>query len=165
MSRSLFLLRHGKSDWSSAGAPDHERPLKKRGRRAAEAVGAFLARTDLQPHHVYTSTAVRAASTARLAHESGLWAAEIEERSELYGADPTGLLRIVADADPTWTRVLVVGHEPTMSATVAQLTGGVPVFPTATLARVDLLVSAWSEAPEATGSLSLLLPPRLLEMD
>ena len=35
----------------------------------------------------------------------------------------------------------------------------------ATLARVDLLVSSWSEAPEATGSLSLLLPPRLLEMD
>ena len=38
MTRELLLLRHGKSDWS-VGVDDFYRPLKDRGKRAAQRVG------------------------------------------------------------------------------------------------------------------------------
>src|SRR3981189_2616083 len=40
MARRLVLLRHAKSAWPDV--PDHERPLAKRGRRDAPAVGRWL---------------------------------------------------------------------------------------------------------------------------
>ena len=44
MSRELWLLRHGKSDRNIA-MEDFDRPLKKRGKRAAERIGILVATT------------------------------------------------------------------------------------------------------------------------
>ncbi len=41
MSRELWLLRHGKADRNIA-MEDFDRPLKKRGKRAAESLGEWL---------------------------------------------------------------------------------------------------------------------------
>jgi phosphohistidine phosphatase len=41
--RTLYLLRHAKSSWKDASLSDFERPLKRRGREAAELVGERLA--------------------------------------------------------------------------------------------------------------------------
>ena len=35
----LILMRHAKSDWGDVALEDHERPLNKRGRRSATALG------------------------------------------------------------------------------------------------------------------------------
>ena len=51
MSQTLLLLRHAKSDWPT-GVPDRERPLARRGEKAAKAVGRFLAANDLVPDQV-----------------------------------------------------------------------------------------------------------------
>ena len=32
--KTLYVLRHAKSDWSTPGQEDHERPLSDRGERA-----------------------------------------------------------------------------------------------------------------------------------
>ena len=39
MPRELLLLRHAKSDWESGFLNDFDRPLAKRGRQDAPAVG------------------------------------------------------------------------------------------------------------------------------
>ncbi|MGB5457997.1 MAG: histidine phosphatase family protein, partial [Gammaproteobacteria bacterium] len=41
MSRTLILLRHGKSDWNTDD-DDFDRPLKKRGKNASAMVGEWL---------------------------------------------------------------------------------------------------------------------------
>src|SRR5258705_8268301 len=40
--RTLYLLRHAESSWKDQFLRDFDRPLKKRGRKAAEAIGWFL---------------------------------------------------------------------------------------------------------------------------
>ena len=40
--KRLILMRHAKSDWNHPGLADHDRPLNKRGRKAAPAMGAWL---------------------------------------------------------------------------------------------------------------------------
>ena len=40
--KQLILMRHAKSDWQSGADNDFDRPLNKRGRRAAVEIGALL---------------------------------------------------------------------------------------------------------------------------
>ena len=43
---TLILLRHAKSSWDHTGLSDSQRPLAKRGIKAAPEIGAALARLD-----------------------------------------------------------------------------------------------------------------------
>src|ERR1700748_2682021 len=56
--RRLVLLRHAKSDWPDVA--DHERPLAKRGRRDAPAVGRWLGEGGFTPGAGVCSTGPRA---------------------------------------------------------------------------------------------------------
>ena len=69
MSRTLILLRHGKSDWST-GDSDFDRPLKKRGRQASALVGKWLNAHEYIPDFVITSPAKRALQTAEITCEA-----------------------------------------------------------------------------------------------
>ncbi|HMF03267.1 MAG TPA: phosphoglycerate mutase family protein, partial [Acidimicrobiia bacterium] len=75
---ALILFRHGKSDWDAADAgDDRARPLARRGRKAAERMGRFLARAGQVPDVAITSPALRAAETLRLAMEGGGWSCPV----------------------------------------------------------------------------------------
>lgn len=163
MTRSLYLLRHGKSDWGAEHAGDHERPLKKRGRRAAQRVGELLAAAGEAPQLVLTSSAVRARTTIELAAEAGGWDAPVEVVADLYEAPVERLLAAARGARGGVERLLLCGHEPTLSETVAALCGGrPPVFPTAAVARIDLELDDWTALRAGAGRLAWLVPPRLI---
>lgn len=163
MTRTLLILRHAKSDWSAAYDGDHERPLKKRGVKAARRMGGFLAARALVPETVLTSSAVRARATADLVAEAGGFAVLPRIEPELYNAAPDVVVpmlrRLPAHSDP----VLVVGHEPGCSELIALL-GGVPepAFPTAALACLELDIPAWDELAPGSGRLLWLVTPREL---
>ena len=160
---SLYVLRHGKSDWSAAYGSDHERPLKKRGRNAARDIGRFLSRTEQAPDLVLTSSAVRARTTAEIAAEAGSWDAALEVEDGFYHGSAETVLERVRQVDAGVGALLIVGHQPTWSELVAELTGGAaPAFPTAALARVDFAVADWSGIGPAAGVLTWLITPRLL---
>ena len=74
--RSVIMFRHGKSDWDADYGPDHDRPLTKRGIKAAKKMGKYLAGLDQVPHIVVSSTAVRARTTVELAMAEGNWGSE-----------------------------------------------------------------------------------------
>lgn len=158
---SLMLLRHAKSDWKAGFAYDRDRPLNKRGVRSAKAVGRFVGRNGLVPDLVLASPAVRTATTADLAAAAGGWDTEIKAVPELYGADPAAALRIVREA-PRVERLMLVGHEPTMSGLVAYLSGSRLRITTATLASLRLTRGRWKDAGGGTAELELLVRPRLL---
>ena len=59
----LMLLRHAKSDWPE-GVADVNRPLKKRGKKAALRTGEWLLEQQLCPDWIVSSPAQRASETA-----------------------------------------------------------------------------------------------------
>jgi phosphohistidine phosphatase len=152
MAAQLWLLRHGEAV-PHESKPDAERELTPRGERQAIAAGRGLAKLGLEFHACYTSPKVRARDTARLACEA-LNIEPIEEESLSNGFDRDDalelLLRHGADA-----RVLVVGHEPSFSQVVHDLTGGRIDFKKGGVAAV--------RAERASGELVTLLRPRELE--
>lgn len=161
---ALILLRHGKSDWDAEpGGEDRARPLARRGRKAAQRMGRFLARAGQVPDAALTSPAVRAADTLRLAMEGGGWSCPVRTAASLYGGGVAGLLAEVQQEPAATGVLLAVGHEPTWSAALTALVGGGEVrFPTGALARVDFDVDHWDEVAPGRGVLAWLVVPRLL---
>jgi len=161
--KTLYILRHAKSDWTTEIRGDHERPLNKRGTEAAQTMGSFLTAINQIPDKILTSTATRALVTAELASCAGDWESPILLESQLYGADGGTVLRLIRECDEECQRLLIVGHEPTCSSVISALVGGCRVrFPTAALGRVDLEADCWTEVEFGIGSLVWLVTPKLL---
>jgi len=124
----IYLLRHG--DAEPGDGDDAARRLTDKGERQAEAAGRALAVLGAPLVACLTSPKVRAAETARLACEAlGL---EPEVAAELSGGefDAHGLAAGRGD-------VLLVGHEPSFSTAIAQLTGARAKLRKGGLASVD----------------------------
>lgn len=168
--RTLCLLRHAKSSWDDARLDDFDRPLSKRGTKAAREVGAYLAAHELKPDLVLCSPSVRTQATlALLLPELGAPAPEVELSNDLYLAPASDLLDRVKSCAATRQRVLVIGHNPGLHtfalsliatgdrAAIANLAMG---FPTAALAVVSFDMARWSDLRPATGRLERMVKPR-----
>jgi phosphohistidine phosphatase len=152
MARQLWLLRHGDAEPHDA-RPDPERRLTERGERQARAAGLALLHLDAHIDLVLTSPKVRALDTARLA--AAAWEGEPEVHEPLAeGFDGRAALEALRRVDADG-RLLVVGHEPDLSQTVADLAGG----------RVDLKKGGLAvvRVEGSRGELLVLMRPRELE--
>src|SRR5262245_33104669 len=108
----LMLLRHAKSDWSSAGMSDHERPLNQRGREAAPLMGRHIARERLVPSLVICSTATRTRETCDLMTAALSHAPPIRYEQRLYEAAPETIIKVIAATANDVHTLLVIGHNP-----------------------------------------------------
>lgn len=166
----LLLLRHAKSSWDDLDHTDHQRPLNKRGIKAAPKVGAFIASTGITPKLILSSTANRARQTTQLVSEQ--FGAEIETRfiDDLYSFSgfhtPLNVIRSNCD---TQSPVLLVGHNPTMEELAGELTGAgsssaralmYQKYPTAALAEIDFNIPKWADLQTGIGTLIRFTRPR-----
>jgi phosphohistidine phosphatase len=152
MAQQLWLLRHGEAVPHDS-KPDDERELTARGERQSAAAGAALARLGVEFAAAYTSPLVRAAATAWLACEA-LNIDPVEEKLLANGFDREDALELLGRHDSD-ARVLAVGHEPSFSQVVHDLTGG----------RVDFKKGAVVavRVDGGRGELIVMLRPRELE--
>ena len=160
--KTLYLLRHGKSDWDADYDGDHERPLAPRGEKAARKVGKFLRKKDNVPELVLSSTAVRARTTFEIAMDAGSWDCEWRLREDLYGASLQTILYVLGETPKSVDSLMLVGHEPTWSGSIRMLTGANARFPTACLCRIDFATNDWQKIRQGTGELQWLVPPKIL---
>jgi phosphohistidine phosphatase len=152
VAQQLWLLRHGEAV-PHESKPDAERELTARGERQSIAAGEGLARLGLEFEACYASPKVRALDTARLACRALNIEAEVAEvLSNGFGADDARELLLPHGPD---ARVLVVGHEPSFSQVVHDLTGGRVDFKKGGVAAVRMVPGG--------GELLVLLRPRELE--
>ena len=161
MAKQLILFRHGKSDWNGDFERDHERPLAKRGVKAAKAMGRLLSTSGQIPEAIITSSAVRAYSTVDLALKEGRWNCPVQVTDNLYAADPAQVLEEIKQAPDTVNTLLLAGHEPTWSQLTSLLIGGGGIsFPTAAMAGIDFEIDDWKQVGYGEGRLVWLLQPR-----
>ena len=108
--RTLVLFRHAKSAWP--GVPDHDRPLARRGIRAAPVMGRWLREAGFLPGQVLCSTARRARETWQFA-QAGLAASPpVTFDVRIYEAAATDLLVLIRQASPATGTLLLIGHNP-----------------------------------------------------
>jgi phosphohistidine phosphatase len=144
---TLVLIRHAKSDWSSAGS-DRQRPLAPRGLRQAPESGRWLA-DHVTIDHAVVSPARRARSTWELISAELPTPPPTTVDEDAYTFDGDDLLAIARNLPEDWGTVALIGHNPAMEEAVGQLTGTRVAMPTSCLAVIDL-PGEWSDTSGAT---------------
>jgi phosphohistidine phosphatase len=109
----LWLLRHAEA---RDGKPDDDRRLTEEGERQARAAGLAMAQLGVTLDACLTSPKLRARQTAELACEPLGVEVTVEPR---LGGEPFDARDLVAGLDD----VLLVGHDPSFTLTVHDLTG------------------------------------------
>ncbi len=163
--KQFFLIRYGKSDWDHPRLADHDRPLNARGLRDVPKMAAALIQRAVKPDLVVSSTAVRAATTARMiAGAMGYPLEDIIEVPGLYLAPPGVILRAVQQLDESAGTVMLFGHNPGMHEAVNAFSGDGQVtdFPTLAVARIEFEVEHWGLVEWGSGQLVDQITPRHL---
>jgi phosphohistidine phosphatase len=159
--KTLLILRHAKSSWKNHQLADHDRPLKKRGRRDAPRVGELLQDESLFPDFILCSTAKRARETLDLLVDACGYDGEIEYNRDLYHTDAEDILEVLSELPEEYDSVMVVGHNPGLEELVEILSDEWVRLPTAALAHIELPIGGWDELTEySEGELVNLWLPR-----
>lgn len=111
--KTLYLMRHAKSSWKDPGLLDHQRPLNKRGKKAAPEMGRRLKAQGVLLDVIVSSDAKRAIDTAAaVANALHLPPKMIYQTAELYHASAEEVLGVVYRFKEKWKRAMIVGHNP-----------------------------------------------------
>lgn len=153
----LYLLRHAKAERAAPNGDDAARPLSQKGQRDARRLGRWMRDRGIALDLVATSALARAQETATLVIQGGGLPPSFEAWEELEpGGTVDGVLARLAALDPD-RAVLVVGHEPQLSALVSVAIGGGRIR----LAK-GALVKVGEFAPGAGGELEWLVTPSVI---
>ena len=162
--KTLYLVRHAKSSWKFPELDDFERPLNKRGKKDAPAMGRFLKDKDIMPDIIISSPAVRASMTTRIISDILSYPlSRVKYSDKIYEADTTSLLKVVSRIDDKYNSTMLVGHNPGMTYFANMLASArIDNIPTCGIICAELDISSWQEILENCGTFKFFKFPKNL---
>ena len=161
--KTLYLLRHAKSSWKDANLSDLERPLNRRGQRAAETLGRHFQTKEIVPDLVLCSPAIRTRETIEIIVKTAKWRTEVRYDERIYEAGAMRLFEVVSQIENDRKTALLVGHNPGLEELLQLLTGNIEQIPTGGLAEVVLKASKWAAALQKKAVLKSFVKPKELD--
>jgi phosphohistidine phosphatase len=154
-----YFLRHGiardQAEWDGA---DEERPLTNEGARLIACEAQTIAGLGFAIELVLTSPFARAVQTAEIVARALGIEGRLERDARLGpGFDAMRLTAIISECEAA-DAILLVGHEPGLSATIGAVTGGGRVV----CKKGSLACVKFKAPPAPEGELICLLPPDFL---
>ena len=152
--KTLLILRHAKSKPKDPNLSDYDRTLDKLGKDDALRMGNLIRFNDSVPELIISSSAVRAKMTAEIvAEECKYEVGKIVLKRSLYRAKPEDYMTILGNLQDTITRVLLVGHNPTIEEAIEMLTDSSDVtMPSCTLTHLSIPIDKWSDLKKITNN-------------
>lgn len=155
----IYVLRHGIAEDAAPGGTDAERALTQEGKRKLRTVLERARRAGVRPDVILTSPLKRAVETAEMA------AAVLGHKGDLA---KTNALVPSSSPDRVWKEIrthkseaiLLAGHEPLLSLSVAYLLG-FPALQVRMKKAALVSVEVESDAPQPRGVLLWMLIPKL----
>jgi len=126
---NLYLLRHGiAADLGEAGTEtDAERPLTSKGERRLREAAEAVRELEIEFDSILSSPLLRARQTAEIIAEAlGLRTRLALSEGLSPGQSPAHLVSMIKGLKPTPRDLLLVGHEPGLSALISLLVCGAP---------------------------------------
>lgn len=119
--KRLSLVRHANAEHDS-DVRDFERPLSRKGRGEAEEIAKRFLERELVPDLIMVSAALRTRETAEIfARVLGVPARLLQAEDSLYLADGEQILTAIRAVGPRVAHLMVIGHNPGISATAISL--------------------------------------------
>jgi len=160
--KEILIMRHAKSDWSTMDLKDFDRPLNKRGRKAAVRMAQELANRNMLPDTIIASPAARAKETTELMLTNKAFQLDVEWEKEFYMARNSVIINKLHNLPETVKRPLLVGHNPTWEDVVALLAKNTDwvTMPTATIVLLKF-DGKWTDLKPKSAKLEWLIKPKM----
>lgn len=152
---------------------DFDRPLNKRGEKAAVTMGRWVKRNGLTFDHVVASPAVRVTETIDQFVKGTGGRMDPNWDRRIYLASSATLMDVLRDQADTHRNLLMVGHNPGLEDLVFDLCPDddkSPLrdlvwekYPTAAIAQMSLDIEHWADVERGIGKLIHFIRPRDLD--
>ncbi|MGN6850685.1 MAG: SixA phosphatase family protein [Sphingomicrobium sp.] len=168
----LTIVRHAKSSWGNEDLDDFDRPLNKRGHKAALQIGEELKKRGFKFDLVLASPALRVRETLQGIEQGYGAELQVEWEPEIYDASEATLFKLVRRIPERAHAPMLVGHNPGLQQLILGLTrqddGGLRErvaanLPTGAGTLVELPAPRWAEVMEESGLIRELILPRDLD--
>lgn len=163
--KSLYIIRHAKSDKNNPSLDDFERPLNGRGQKNALFMGKKLAESNIHPDLIISSPAVRAKTTAEAIAEKVDYAkSTIVYEESLYLADKDDITKIVKKISAAKNTVFLVGHNPGITEFAEYISGcDIGNIPTCGIFCVTLKKDDWKSIGSGSAEYVSFMFPKQYE--
>lgn len=121
--KTLYLVRHAKSDWADEDLNDIDRPLNKRGYRDAHFMSGLMKEKKLLPDLIISSPAIRAITTALIfCRNFNFNYSDIVIDPNLYETNIQHYKDCISKTDNRYKSIMLFGHNPIISDVANSLT-------------------------------------------
>lgn len=155
MQKHLLICRHAQTQDPEPGQPDFERQLTEHGRQQAQQAGSWILQQDLTIQALLSSAATRTHATANLiVDQLGYLPDKVVFDEHIYRAEAHEVVNVLSQLDNMYNNVLLVGHNPAMSALAENLTGrDIGHMTPASIIHIRFPIKAWEEIQYEEGEL------------
>ena len=161
--KTVFLLRHAKSDWNHPNITDFDRSLNKRGLNDAKRLNAFLAVEGYYFDKIYCSAAVRTTQTHDLVLDEAGEYVDAEFLDDLYHCNCDYILDLLKVQAKSTNTILIINHMPTIQIVYEFLSGeSIGNYPTCTLSALEF-EGDWGDITKIRCHKKLFLSPKRLK--
>ncbi|MCD6065657.1 MAG: phosphohistidine phosphatase SixA [Bacteroidetes bacterium] len=160
--KTLYLVRHAKSDWGDEFIRDIHRPLNSRGYSDAYAQSKKFAKEQKHPELIISSPATRAFTTACIfARELSYSLDTIRIAEKLYEASSSIIANTIAETDDSVSSVMVFGHNPGFTDAFDELSDSyVDNLPTCGIVGISFAFDSWADVLSVKGTCFLSMFPK-----
>ncbi len=149
--KTLFLVRHAKSDWDDPSLSDFDRPLNPRGKRDAPVMAKRLRDKKIKIDAFVSSPAKRAKRTASVFTEEFKYKKkEIIFLDKLYGAGPDIFYEVIKNMDDAFNSIAIFAHNPGLTDFANELADvRIDNIPTCGVFALKIDTKHWADFKEA----------------
>jgi len=162
--KTLYLIRHAKSDWSDESQSDFDRGLNKRGQKAIPTMGKALKEKMVMPDLILCSPAKRAKLTAKGLAEEIKYKGKIEYIEKLYMAEPIQIIKIIKEIPDKYDNVFIVGHNPEITElTDLMVEEYIDNVPTLGIVSLHVPIKHWKKFKPEKTKFDFFIYPKMFE--
>ncbi len=163
MVKTIYLLRHAKSDHSDGSLTDKQRPLNERGKRDSLLMGKAIPNLiNSNTTWVGSSTSVRTRQTLSPLYGSWIRENDIHWKDDLYAFSSGNYHDTLKSIPEEYDQCLICGHNPSIEEFIEELTGATCRIGTSFLICIESYAGSWKNITYDSGTLRWILSPKVL---
>ncbi|MFA6924980.1 MAG: histidine phosphatase family protein [Bacteroidales bacterium] len=162
--KTLYIVRHAKSDRDNFSVEDFERPLNERGLKDAALIAEYIAKKGISPDIVIASPAIRAMKTAQIfTHTLNYPPEKIIPEMNLYYSTIQEMEKVITDISDEYNSAMIFGHNPTLTDFVNKHSDAMlDYMPTTGFAVINIEGNNWSNTVKNKNKLIFFVCPKML---
>lgn len=163
--KTLYLIRHAKSSWESAGVADADRPLIPKGIKKTKQIVEFLKNRETLFDLIISSPAVRAFETAKIVAAGLNYPPEkIQIERKIYDGYYDRILDIIYGTPNEINSLAIFGHNPTITHLANLfLHPGIENIPTSGVVCLTFPTDKWEDIPANDPVKEFFITPKILK--